>query len=637
MADGSDALPGGPIEDANEKVDQILHSLRERDQRIGVDAIRRQQELVEPPVIDSAPRRFVNRLGSKVGKNPLACRFLRPIWRFVKSQLVLRDRSNSLSAQRHQIGKTFTSPTADSSGRLTLITAVAGGETESLRVTLESCLTQTDRAFSHVIIYSGADDESVLQLLGRYQQLRRNTVLLHSQSRPDPAQQYAWAMDHSSNDYFAFVAVGDQITPDAIALCNERLGQGVEVDLLVGDWRDDTKLHSSSRIMNLFSSRLMKLPAWSPERLRGSLYLDGLLVFNKIRIDELGGISGLYPGAEIHDLLLRLSEHQPIVAQLPLCLYIKNRSGQTSESQAVTAQELESGRRAIQDHCDRMGIDSMVTLSDHPGFFSHQRHPQKAHRLSVVIPTAGKRTMIGGDERYLVMNVISSLLATPFDTEIEVVCVSQPNGDNGWQEAARDLLGDRLIVIEDKSEEFNFAKKVNLGAAISTGDFLLFLNDDVEGVPTNWLNDLTAIAEQSDVGAVGPVLLLENDLIQHAGHSYHDGNPWHIFCHETVGPRDFGDFFVDHEMSGITAACLLQRRTVWEEVGGFSETLPNNFNDVDYCLKVSSLGYRIVLCSSARLVHFESVSRDPTVEAYEIEQIHERWLSDMLRDSYTRL
>ena len=152
----------------------------------------------------------------------------------------------------------------------------------------------------------------------------------------------------------------------------------------------------------------------------------------------------------------------------------------------------------------------------------------------------------------------------------------------------------------------------------------MLLNDDVEVVNTGWMDQLVAIAQEADVGAVGAKLLFEDATIQHAGHMLRGREIEHVGLKEPNVPMGNLLNFVDREVSGVTAACLAVRREVWEHLGGFDETLPNNFNDVDFCQRLRAKGYRVVQANSVVLRHFESRTRKPSTEVWEVERILRR-------------
>ena len=167
---------------------------------------------------------------------------------------------------------------------------------------------------------------------------------------------------------------------------------------------------------------------------------------------------------------------------------------------------------------------------------------------------------------------------------------------------------------------------MNVGSLRATGDRLVFLNDDMEVISDGWLEQLVAPLDEPDVGLTGARLYFSDDTVQHAGHSYARGHYLHPFRdspRSSYGP--FGSLIINREASGVTAACAAMRRDTFLEIGGFSEALPANFNDVDLCYKVRDQGLRIVYVASVELYHFESRSRERAVHDWERNLVRSRW------------
>jgi GT2 family glycosyltransferase len=177
------------------------------------------------------------------------------------------------------------------------------------------------------------------------------------------------------------------------------------------------------------------------------------------------------------------------------------------------------------------------------------------------------------------------------------------------------------------AREFNFSEKCNVGFLASRGNVVVLLNDDVEVTSEGWLEELVApVIQEPDVGMTGARLHFSDGTLQHAGHRYGDESWSHAFFGGIMDEAaDFGALALNREASGATAACLALRREVFEEVGGLNEDLPANFNDIDLSMKITSAGYRILWMAHSVLVHFESMSRNRLVEAWEIEMIVRRW------------
>jgi GT2 family glycosyltransferase len=256
-----------------------------------------------------------------------------------------------------------------------------------------------------------------------------------------------------------------------------------------------------------------------------------------------------------------------------------------------------------------------------------------ASMVSLVIPTAYFYRKVRGSEICLIHNCVESLIKSSSIDNIEIVVVE----DMEIKPEAKFFDKFEFVRIKRIKCEgsFNFADKCNLGFLESSASYVVFLNDDVEAISPNWLETITEILQQPDVGICGPLLLFENGRIQSAGicnnpapHNYGSG----------LSPEEFEEttsHFVTRNVAGVTGACLALRREVYTEVGGMSNQFPNNFNDIDLCFKVLQQGYRIVWTPDARLWHFESSSRDSTVTNDESQRIRSRWGRFFGKDPYT--
>ncbi len=255
-------------------------------------------------------------------------------------------------------------------------------------------------------------------------------------------------------------------------------------------------------------------------------------------------------------------------------------------------------------------------------------------RATIVIPTAGASGPAWGEERVYVVGCVESIERHSYEVDHGYVIVADDRGDLSYLDEVTALAPDRVRVILF-DDAFHFSRKVNIGAAATDAEYLVILNDDIEATDPGWLDRMVAIAAAPDVGAVGAVLRYDDGSIQHAGHRYANGGPSHVHYRSDI-PRDSGhEALRDRDVSGVTAACIVQRREVWREVGGLTPIFPVNYNDVDYCLKIRQLGLRIVLAGSVELVHFESKSRDPATTPEERARLRNRWSHMMQVDEFS--
>jgi GT2 family glycosyltransferase len=248
-------------------------------------------------------------------------------------------------------------------------------------------------------------------------------------------------------------------------------------------------------------------------------------------------------------------------------------------------------------------------------------------KVSIIIPTRGSKHR----GEFLVVRAVQSIIEKSTYKNIELVVIA----DNSMPQLAInqlvDIAGSKLTLVR-WNEKFNFSKKINLGSVVSSGEYLLFLNDDVEIVNKTWIEKMVSLIGIEKIGCVGALLFFEDLTIQHAGHFYR-GGAGHVGFGKNLTLRDVGILYSsDRIVSGVTAACSLVPRRIFFEVGGFSEKFPGNFNDVDFCLKISQRGHSIGISGRSRLYHFESKSRNPEVEKQELLELHKRWYSLIQQD-----
>ena len=255
----------------------------------------------------------------------------------------------------------------------------------------------------------------------------------------------------------------------------------------------------------------------------------------------------------------------------------------------------------------------------------------KKGKVSIVIPTRGTRV----EGKALIVNAVKTIMEKTLYQDFEILVVADQDTPQEVILELEMIAGERLLLVRWK-DSFNFSKKMNLGSVVSRGEYLLFLNDDVELVSPRWIDEMVGLLEIDGIGYVGALLFFQDGTIQHAGHFYESG-AGHIAFKQTFKPQDPRQLYAyDRKVSGITAACALVPKRIFLEAGGFSEIFPGNYNDVDFALKVNELGYDSAVASNARLYHFESKSRDATVKRPELLALHRRWYAKIQKDTWFR-
>jgi GT2 family glycosyltransferase len=303
-----------------------------------------------------------------------------------------------------------------------------------------------------------------------------------------------------------------------------------------------------------------------------------------------------------------------------------------------------SQRRALVDHFARAGVAATVEDGLHPAVPRVRYALAGRPVVSVVVITAGQTRVIDGRTIDLLANCVQSIVRATTRDDYEIICVH--NGDlspataaavegvAAAERARRPGTPDRVRLVTF-AEPFSVSGKYNLGARHARGDHLLFMNDDIEAASDDWIWAMAEYSQQPEVGAVGAKLHFPSGAIQHAGVKVHDGGAGHVYyCKDGADPGPFFDAVSVRNYSAVTGACMMTRRAVFEQMGGFDPDFPVNFQDVHYCLQVREAGYRIVFTPYARLVHFESLSRFGGAEPAEYARLAARWKEKAAVDPY---
>ena len=415
--------------------------------------------------------------------------------------------------------------------------------------------------------------------------------------------------DHST---VVFLRVGDTLAPDALSLIAQHTNLH---DVVYGD-----SAHGRAEIFEEPSK--VRRPQWSPERLRSHNYVGDLLAASPSVIAAAGGISTLATLHE-HDRSLRIFDACTSPHRIADVLYHSNRD------RMVPTASLD----AVQQHCTRTDIEAVCTIDTTMQTVRVRRRLRSQPKISVIVPTRGTAEDIKGQRVTLAAHAIEALIKNSTYQNFDVIAVLDSVTPAEGREAIIKSGGDRLKIV-DYDRPFNFAEKINLGAVCSDADLLLLLNDDTEIITPDALETLVGILEDQTVAMAGPMLLYEDMTIQSAGHILNPV-PFDLYRERDLSCTGAQNLLrVQREASGLIAACVLVKRSVFDEVGGLCTLFPSNYNDVDFGLKIQDAGYRIVWTPHAQFHHFESKTRTPKLRPFEVATIGARWRDKLEDDPY---
>lgn len=364
-------------------------------------------------------------------------------------------------------------------------------------------------------------------------------------------------------------------------------------------------------------------PAHSPERLRSQNYWGSFVAYKGDLLQLVVDQSLDFDGAEFYALALRASRRGSTIrkslVQVPRALCVTDHARRHDN-----AAYRQGVRRALDEHFAETGGGFIDSVDDN-GIHQTRRHVVGNPLVSVIVPTRGSSRSDRAGSRAMVLDAVEGIVKKTTYDRLEFVIVADDTTPDDVIADLRMTLGDRLSLVP-WSREFSFSEKMNLGVVASRGEYLLFLNDDVDLISPDWVQAMLSLAQLPRAGTVGAMLYFDDDTVQHAGHAYSWSDVTHVGLHSDRGAEGpNGAFLVEREVDGNTAACMMIKRDRFFEAGGFSPILPGNFNDVDLCMKMNALGYVSYWTPRAELYHFESATRDPRVSAYEVDRTWGRW------------
>lgn len=372
-------------------------------------------------------------------------------------------------------------------------------------------------------------------------------------------------------------------------------------------------------------------PDFSIDLLRSVNYICHLFMVKKELADEVGYLRDEFNGAQDYDFVLRCCEKAKKIYHVPKALYHwRSHEKSTAGNPESKLYAFEAGRRAIEAHYKRVGIDAAVELTPNLGLYRSRFVIKGNPLVSIIIPNM--------DHAEDLDKCIQSVLEKSTYSNYEIVIVEN-NSELPETFAYYKKLEKReniRVIYWDK--EFNYSAINNFGAREARGEYLLLLNNDTEIITGNWIEEMLGYCQREDVGIVGARLYYADDTIQHAGVILGFGG---IAGHAAIGQdRDelgyMARALTPQDVSIVTAACMMVDREVFEAVGGLDERLKVAFNDVDFCMKVRKKGYLVVYNPYAELYHYESKSRgmEDTPEkvarfAGEIELFKSKWENEL--------
>ncbi|HEY0368108.1 MAG TPA: glycosyltransferase family 2 protein, partial [Chthoniobacterales bacterium] len=501
-------------------------------------------------------------------------------------------------------------------------------EPRILRRAIESVRRQLYPHWELCVVDDASTDGRVIDLLRGY---ARRDSRIKVQFRPKNGHVSVASNDalaSATGEYIALLDHDDELESTALYLAARALNRADPPLLLYSD--EDKLDRNGHRFEPNFK------PDWNPDLFLSQNYISHLGIYATALVRRVGGFRVGFEGAQDYDLTLRCIEQldPSQIAHIPHVLYHWHSTEETTAAwSAAKPYALDAAVRAVQEHIVRVGINARVE----PHRSAYQRviylTPPGDPLVSLIIPTR--------DRAPLLRRCVESILAKTGYRNFELVILDNDSSEPDAL-AYLDSLGSDQIRVVRAPGDFNYSRMNNLGVQQAQGSFIALLNNDLEVIEPDWLREMLSHAARPEIGAVGARLWYPNGTLQHGGVIVGAGGVA-SHAHAELAKNEPGYFSraqLTQNFSAVTAACMLLRRDVYLQVGGFDEvSLPVAFNDVDFCLRLTGAGWRIVWTPFAELIHHESASRgyEDTIEKHsrfqaEVEYMKQKWAGRLEND-----
>jgi glycosyltransferase involved in cell wall biosynthesis len=406
------------------------------------------------------------------------------------------------------------------------------------------------------------------------------------------------ALELASGEYIVLMDNDDEITPDALYEIVKRINES-DADFIYSD-EDFIDMEDSCRNPHF-------KPDFSPDMLLTNNYITHLSCFRKSLLDKVGGFDRRFDGSQDYDLFLRLTEHTDKIEHISKVLYHwRTLESSTSVNAEAKPEAIERSRMVLEETLKRRGIDGWVEHGNLPHYFRVRYRIKDNPLVSIVIPFKDKPELLD--------MCINSILKKSTYQNYEIIGISNNSTNAETFEMMQQLEAkDSRVSFYEYNVPFNYANINNHAVNLySKGEHILLLNNDIEVIAPEWIEAMLEHSQREEIGCVGAKLYYPNDTIQHAGIIMGLGG--YAGHSHKMYPRGSEGYFnrlnAIQNVSAVTAACLMVKKRIYQEVGGMDEiNFKVAYNDVDFCLRVLEKGYRNLFTPYAELYHHESISR----------------------------
>ena len=490
-----------------------------------------------------------------------------------------------------------------------------------LEAALDSVVGQVYQNWELCVRDDASTRHHVRETLSRYEKLEARIKVSHGRENLGICGASNAALSMAEGEFVALLDHDDELAPDALFEVVKLLQERPDADLI---YTDEDMMDEAG---NRFGPRFK--PDWSPEMLLALNYVIHLSVYRRSLLEEIGGFRPGFEGSQDYDLVLRFTEKTDKIFHIPKVLYHwKAVSGSVAADVEAKPQTHERTRRALQEALARRNLEGSVEDEFYHSVFRAKLEINGDPKVSIIVSTEGDPTSL--------KRCIESIeTLTTYDNEILIV-------DTGGPDPARLRYLNSLQYRVIPSAGLNRPGAINLAASQAEGGHLLFLDDVTEVISGDWMEAMLEHAQRPEIGAVGARLRYPDSdgRLCHAGVILGAGDPQgpgiadyaHRF-YPAAYPGYLGATLLPRNFSAVSGACMMVRNEVFEEAGGFDEkNLPYSYNDLDLCLRLGELGYRIVYTPYAELCYHEPALQRASPD--ESRYMREHWGEVLDKDPY---
>lgn len=487
---------------------------------------------------------------------------------------------------------------------ISIVTPTYNTDPEFLRECIESVQAQTYDNWELCIVDDASPNQEPRDIIKEYADGDKRIRYSFSKNNQHISGASNDGIKMAKGEFIALLDHDDILWPNALYEVVKALNNNKKLDFIYSD--EDNITEDRHDFQNPFFK-----PDWNPDFLHSINYITHFSVLRKSIIEKVGGFREECNGAQDWDLFLRITSETDRIHHIPKVLYDWRISdSSTAKDTSTKPYVVDAQRKALEDDLKRKGYkDATIAPSKINKDYWQIEYPVKNEPLvSIVIPTK--------DQFAIVKRCIDSIYKRTTYKNFEIVLVDTGSTSRKVKSWYKSLLKKHrnILIVDWPEQPFSYARSCNKGADAATGEYLIMLNNDTEVLVSNWIELMLGYAQREKTGAVGCKLYYPGKkIIQHAGIGIGFGGiaanslaPLEVSPYNT--PLQFIYLNTTHNMTAVTAACLMIKKSVYDEIHGFDEEFRVTYNDVDLCLRLHDLGYRNVYLPHVSLIHHESIS-----------------------------